>query len=494
MAAEGGNNYFMRYSYRGKEGEVIPDGATHITVGEGVTFVRSYAFYQHPNIVEVICHNGVEKIGARAFVHCPSLRRVIIPGVKEVEGGAFCQCSALTDVECGQLELIKDEAFCECSSLRNIDLLSVRIVERLAFYDCQMSRNFNFGIKLKELDLSVISEYYGRWGDPFGSEGLSALVGALANCTCIKRLNLSGNDFSMATAELRSLSHWLQTLALPLDELRLVCCEIIDEGLQALTEGSADHCKLINLEGNHNITTRGLRFLLDSMQAASCSLKHLILPDIGDDGAEVLARGLTGNTSLKFLHLFGDYENGNMPTVTPAGWSAFIKVLCDTSTINNTYLSNHTIRELWDDHPIDGWWYTTFEHVEEYKDIGQDLTLYLRLNKKYPQHAARCKILMNHKHLDLTPLLRQLEFKCLPLVIDWFERAKPCIALPWYGRRKPYILEESAENFESRILTALYEFVHGAPGKVLERRGELTLVAAYDDKVASLLDDETSSC
>ena len=70
----------MRYIYRGEEGEIIPDGATHITVAEDVTFVRARAFWHHPNIVEVICHENVEKIEVEAFEDCPSLKRVIMPG------------------------------------------------------------------------------------------------------------------------------------------------------------------------------------------------------------------------------------------------------------------------------------------------------------------------------------------------------------------------------------------------------------------------------
>ncbi len=55
-----------------------------------------------------------------------------------------------------------------------------------------------------------------------------------------------------------------------------------------------------------------------------------------------------------------------------------------------------------------------------------------------------------------------------------------------YRRR---LVDESAEEYQSRVLTAIYEFVRGMPKKVLERRGELILVAAYDEKIKRLLDD-----
>ena len=79
----------ITYVYRGEEDEIIPWEATHITMDEGVTFVRAQAFRGHRNIVEVICHDKVEKIEADAFRYCSSLRRVIMPNVKVVEEGAF---------------------------------------------------------------------------------------------------------------------------------------------------------------------------------------------------------------------------------------------------------------------------------------------------------------------------------------------------------------------------------------------------------------------
>ena len=76
MAAEGGD--IVRFTYTGAEGERILDEATHITVAESCTSVRSDAFKYHPNIVEVICHLHVEKIEHAAFYKCPNLKRVIM--------------------------------------------------------------------------------------------------------------------------------------------------------------------------------------------------------------------------------------------------------------------------------------------------------------------------------------------------------------------------------------------------------------------------------
>ena len=317
-------------------------------------------------------------------------------------------------------------------------------------------------------------------GNNFGNEGLSTLAAALADCTGIRTLHLSDNDFSMAAAGLRSLSVSLQTARIQLDELRLLDCHISDEGLQALTEGAAvNHCKYLDLKWNDQITAAGFRLLSTSLQSQSCCLEELSLGrmSIGDDTAELFARALVGNEKLRILHLIGEEED---ESITAAGWSALSKVLCDPSSVNATYSSNHTIEELWEQPDPEDY---SCDILSAYEDtVGKDLYLYQELNRIHPQHATTCKILMSHKHLDMEPFLNgDLNLKCLPLVIAWYERANPCLTLSVRNRR---VLEESAEVFQSRVLTALYQFVRGEPGKVLERRQELTLVTAYDKKIA----------
>jgi hypothetical protein len=149
MAAEGNNN-IVRYTFRGEEGEIIPRHVTHVYV-VNVAAVPAHAFEDHPNIEEVICHEGVKKIEEHAFNYCPRLRRVIMHGVKEVEKHVFNRCEALTYIECGKLERIGQWAFCDCKSLRSIDLPSIKIVKGVAFRDCTNLRNAKFGKRLESL-------------------------------------------------------------------------------------------------------------------------------------------------------------------------------------------------------------------------------------------------------------------------------------------------------------------------------------------------------
>jgi len=92
----------------------------------------------------------------------------------------------------------------------------------------------------------------------------------------------------------------------------------------------------------------------------------------------------------------------------------------------------------------------------------------------------------------MVPFLRW-GLKCLPLAVGWFESAKPCTTLSIYENYSEYrrrLLDESEEVYQSRVLTVLYEFfVRGVPKEVLERRVELALVAAYDDKIAMVKEE-----
>ena len=136
-------------------GERVPDYVTHVRIAEALKFVPARAFYWHPNIEEVICHDGVVKIEREAFYSCPSLRRVIMPGVKEVERKAFNRCRRLTYIQCGRLERIGEYAFIFCEFLSSIDLPSINSVGIYAFECCINLTNVKFGKDLESIGTGV---------------------------------------------------------------------------------------------------------------------------------------------------------------------------------------------------------------------------------------------------------------------------------------------------------------------------------------------------
>ena len=78
----------------------------------GLTEIRSYAFYNCPNLQRVELPYTVESIGDFAFYGCSSLREVVVTKqLKHIGYEAFAQCSMLTTFDFTHIEYIEDFAF-----------------------------------------------------------------------------------------------------------------------------------------------------------------------------------------------------------------------------------------------------------------------------------------------------------------------------------------------------------------------------------------------
>ncbi len=291
-------------------------------------------------------------------------------------------------------------------------------------------------------------------------EGMTEIVTALGSQSQLEKLflydNNMGRDGCIALGN--TLSRW--PASNKLKTLHIDDNAIDDGGLQVLAEGlmKCQSFKTLDLSDNRSITEGGLRSLFPLLQSESLSLERLDLSRIafGDDGAIVLADSLRGNKSLKEL-LFSPSTSG----ITVVGWSAFSKLLCDTSTINSTYLSHHTL--------------TTFgDYLNE--GTPQDIKRLLSMNRY--QEAAICKILQSHRDLDMAPFFK-LKMKFLPAVISWFERVE---------RIDMGTIMESERSFQSRKLSALYKFVRGMPDLAVIGYWQGRVI--YIEAKKRMLDDE----
>jgi len=86
--------------------------------------------------------------------------------------------------------------------------------------------------------------------------------------------------------------------------------------------------------------------------------------------------------------------------------------------------------------------------------IGTLLRLNERRDKK---EVAIIKILLCHDDFDMLPFF-EWEFKVLPLVLSWFERAS-VVQLPTFEH-----------NMDRKKLSSIYQFVRGMPVLYVETR------------------------
>ena len=204
-------------------------------------------------------------------------------------------------------------------------------------------------------------------------EALKSLAGGLEHCHSLRDLLLNINDFG-------------------------------DDGIVALVNALIrGHVGLKLLDISHNLGCgKGLPNLLRN----ACTLETLRCDEV-DEHFEDITGALQRNRTLKHLNTCRDSNNKE--------WESFGNALCNTSTINSTFRSNHVLEGL----------------GKMGIKAPPRIEYYLKLNstsgKKWEVAAA--KIITCHDHLDMSPFFLW-HLKLFPDVINWFERAAKVDAIP----------------------------------------------------------------
>ena len=245
--------------------------------------------------------------------------------------------------------------------------------------------------------------------------------------------NVGRNECTALATLLRNTTQQLQTL-------NLYGNNIDDEGVEALTdalsEGGRKLVKL-NLARNQLITIKGWRTLSTLLEIPDSNLEMLYPGgnNIVNEGALAFANSLRVNCKLKTLDL-----SECRGFTTAEGWLSFSKLLCDTTSINRTYLSNHTLEGL----------------CVSFRDLSADLVISLVMNasSEDKRQIAIRKILLHHSHLNVQPFF-EWEFKVLPLMITWLEKAASCTS-------------DLGEKIKRTKLSITYDFVREFPMLFIE--------------------------
>ena len=211
-------------------------------------------------------------------------------------------------------------------------------------------------------------------------------------------------------------------------------CSIDDEIVMSLTKVLRSNHSLETLRLDRNWIGRdGCNSFAVLLKEPNCNLHTLDLEGnhLDDAGLVVLADALLCNRKLANLHL-----NWNDQTSQDGLNTAFSRVLCDSSSANATYSSNHVLERL------SKTGCTSDKHLSMYLTLNRSCT-----DKK---HVAIKKILQCHANLSMKPLF-EYGLGLLPYVANWFDRAKACSE------------NETKEDAGKRYLCAIYSFIRGMP-------------------------------
>ena len=112
---------------------------TSITIPEGTTKIREYAFQDFSRLKNINIPEGITEIESYAFGGCSGLTEINLPeSLVYISNGAFSYCSGLTEINIpNNVSLISMDAFRGCSSLIKIIIpASVRTIGENAFAGC----------------------------------------------------------------------------------------------------------------------------------------------------------------------------------------------------------------------------------------------------------------------------------------------------------------------------------------------------------------------
>ena len=253
---------------------------------------------------------------------------------------------------------------------------------------------------LEELDFG--EEEYDEWDEGVQEvEGTSAFATALANNTKLKVINFGGGPNFFSESEWRTMSSILRNPDAILAKLDLTGKVIGDEGVNGLARGLSTNKSLTELNLNN---CRG----------------------VSSVGWIALLNALTDNKTLKFLSL-GCIDAVTQLHINPH-LMALSHSLCDGSSINATFGSNHTLERIW--MYSDDW---------QRAALPPPLADALQLNRNGNKlEVARQKILRYHDNEDSIQEFVDMEWQVLPH------------AMAWIGR-------------DDTGLSLLYRFVQGMP-------------------------------
>ena len=198
---------------------------------------------------------------------------------------------------------------------------------------------------------------------------------------------------------------------------------------------SLKHLRLIH----DSATPVGWQPLTDYLQSPNFALEVLYLngSTINDDTVVAFASALAHDRTLKFLSLDDCTDDDGNDLITNRGWDTVSNIICNKTSIIDTYNSNHTIQ------------YLGFPSLP----ITDDLQSYLELNKnKDKVEVARQKILQTHFSggVDDSSNIQEfldMDLNIMPAAMEWIGR-DVCGLSTMYNlmRRLPDLFDSSAKK------------------------------------------------
>ena len=285
-------------------------------------------------------------------------------------------------------------------------------------------------------------------------EGITILSNVLTMTNNLTSLYME-DIFDVSEIGWYSLSLALAHPMCKLEKLWLGSTSINDEAITELGEGLAlnSTLKCLSLVYNESITATGWKGFSICFRNPCSSFEEieLALCGVDDDSASAIATALVGNSSLKRLDMgcndeitadgwahvfhtllfsvtaleelwiFASYADDPFDWTNHMDWTVLSRALCDSSSIEMTYSSNHTFQSLAEE-----------EDIQSYLIPVEILSLLqMNRNEKNKAEVARRKILKCHFAEGGTNnhVFSRMSLTSMPVAIEWIGRHKSELSL-----------------------------------------------------------------
>jgi len=250
-----------------------------------------------------------------------------------------------------------------------------------------------------------------------------------------------------------------------LREIVYIHSELTDDQLLPMVEAIREHGLIEELcLFNNRIGNAGCEALATLRNITKVNLND---NNIGNEGMIAIVNSLSENKNLRdlIIHYGNQIDLRNVE-------DDFCRALCNTSSINDIYSSNHTLETIY------------------VQSKGAKLRSLLEMNKNTnKRHVAIKKILLYHPPIDMEPMFdlsleeddNERDLRALPRVISWFD-STATVAIAESAREdgddyssddslyEEYVQYDifmkkklSANDLEGRKLSAIYQFVSAMP-------------------------------
>lgn len=244
-------------------------------------------------------------------------------------------------------------------------------------------------------------------------DGVTILCNSSIMNSTLRELDFFGNTHITASG-LRTLSTVLSHPMCSLKFLAVGSNNVDDEGVIYLGDALAVNKTLshLSIRGNIGITLYGWRGFSNCLRSPFCALEMLNIGgcDINGTSAGAILSALVGNSNscLQELHM-----PSHDRTLADTDWNLLSCLLCDKTSIDRTYFSNHQL------HTVDMTLRYDINLIPS--DIASLLAMNANMNKS---EVWRAKILKYHycgSNSDIRPFAQMSE-SVLPIAIEWIGR------------------------------------------------------------------------